>query len=190
MVKICSIDVATKSIAISIVSVDGTGLKIDDYDTYKNIVVKFSCTKDLAPQTLNKNINTLTRIRLVKAFIKDVVMHHIDADTMILIESQIQGTPTYICFVAIVCEFADRDIIVIPPTYKNKLEIGNNKIGAFYRQYTSSYIANKEHSKAMFRDLIKYVSGRDKIQFERKHEADIADTFTQLFAYMHFLHEL
>uniref|UniRef100_A0A6C0LJB3 Mitochondrial resolvase Ydc2 catalytic domain-containing protein n=1 Tax=viral metagenome TaxID=1070528 RepID=A0A6C0LJB3_9ZZZZ len=181
-----SIDVATKSLAISIIDYNSIPLNLRDKNSFKNLKVIKTITKDLAPGEANNSISEMRRISLITKFIKNELLKYIDDKTIILIERQIATTPTYIVYISLMTLFIERDIKVetIMATRKNQLVIDEERIGKYLRQCKDSYIANKEHSKALVECIRTYMDDYDKIDINKKYIRDWSDTISQLIAFL------
>jgi hypothetical protein len=175
-----SIDPATKSIAILVIDYNNSKILPDEIDTFSNIKIVMTDTTDLAPGIPCKGIKDLDRIDLVVKHLDKIIKPHITDDTLVVIEKQISGTDTYICFVAL-CTYLrinNTKMYIIAPTFKNTLSIGGERLN--YRKYPNSYTANKEHSRAMFLHLKPHFGDATKIDYNKKYEKDLSDCFMQL----------
>lgn len=171
-----SLDPATKSIAIAVVDVDEAS------KTFTNVVA--TLTTDLAYGTRSKDISDLQRVGLITNHITEVFNKF--EPTTLLIEKQISGTDTYICFVTILTLATMRkiNIVIIDPSKKNQLTINGLKVSDFYKKTLNSYTANKEHSQAIFNSIKDTLPGKENIKYNKRHEKDLADCFTQLLAHL------
>lgn len=163
-----SIDPATHSIAIVV---------------FKDSQLKQIISSDLFPHNHNKQIKDIDRIDAVKRFIDFNLEEYLHHSPIILIEKQISGTPTYIIFISLITLFREKgikEINIVSPTLKNQLDIENHNISTFYNKYTNTYKANKEHSRAIFKSKTKDIN----IKYNKKHECDIADCYTQFLAWL------
>ena len=180
--RIVSIDIALKSLAIIVVDVDLDKFKIDNSDTYHNVEVIHSLTANLAPNTHISDINTMDIIRLIANYINDNIVSLIDSTTTVLVEKQIPSTPSFISYISALTVLQGYDVHIINPAMKNQLNIGGHTIAQAYEKTISSYKANKEHCRQMFKFIKDNIKG--DILYDKKMETDIADAFCQMFAYL------
>ena len=176
-----SIDPAVKTIAVAVIDYHGS----QDNSIYSSLQVIYTETADLAKGRKNEDISDLERCKLIHDFMTRIYdQWYLPESTTTLIEKQISGTPTYICFISIINVAISRNAgpTIAIPTHKNRLTIGNLKLSDFYKKTLNSYTANKEHSRAMFRYIRPKLQGADNIKFNTAHEKDLADCFTQLIA--------
>lgn len=175
-----SIDPATKSIAIAIIDYDGEVLDPNDMDTFKYLKVISTMTKDLAEGVRNDSIADLERIRLTIECLDSLVMQYVTGNTTVVIEKQISGTKTYINYITLCTFFTLKGVPVVPvaPTGKNTLTIGGEKPN--YKKYYNSYTTNKEHSRSMFNLIKDHLGHHERVKYNKKHERDLSDCFTQL----------
>ncbi len=173
-----SLDPATKSIAVAVV----------DVANYSISQVIATITTDLAPEKNSKEISDLHRIELLTAHTVNIFDKFAtnDDDVTLLIEKQISGTDTYICFITILTVATMRKIktVIIDPAKKNQLTINGFKVSDFYKKTLNSYTANKEHSRAIFLSIKDTLPGKENISYNKKYEKDLSDCFTQLLAYL------
>ena len=186
MLRYISIDVALKSLAISIIDYNKNKIDLNDKTLFKNLTVIKTITENLSPNKHNIDIKEIERIELIVNFIKKNVFQYVNEDTIVLIEKQINTTPSYICYITIITLFINNNIKVdtIAPTWKNQLEIDDIKIGKFLKNNMNSYIANKKHSKAIVDAIIPYLTDNNKININKKYETDFSDTISQLIAFI------
>lgn len=187
---ILSIDVALKSLAICGITYNKkeSSFDIDDKDTYRYVKVLYNWTVNLAEGKRVKDLDDITIVKLIAAFINDNIIPVLktqldkEEEIIILIEKQISGTPTYISYITLLALLHNFNVITMSPAYKNKLTIGGHTIADGYKKSINSYQANKEHSRLMFLHLKQYVSGA--VIYNRKMEKDISDAYTQMFYYL------
>ena len=179
-----SIDPATKSIAVAILDVNSKSLA--------DISVVHTTTANLCGAKSNDGVDDIDRCKMITNFMKDIYSEWLIPDhTTTLIERQISGTPTYICYISIINSALHHQAnpTTIQPALKNKLTIGELKLSDFYKKTLNSYTANKEHSKAIFRYIRPKLTNPNNIKFQAKHERDLADCFTQLIAHLGLVDE-
>ena len=186
MTRYISIDVATKSLAVSIIDYNNLPIDLEDKDTFKNLTIIKTITKDLAPGRSSSSIKEIDRVSLIKEFYTNELSKYITKDTTALIEKQISTTPTYIVYIALLTLFINDsvDVQTIAATYKNQLVVEDECIGKYLRQCTDSYRANKQHSKALVAKIRPFLTDSDKIEINKKMETDWSDTISQLIAYL------
>lgn len=86
----------------------------------------------------------------------------------------------------ILYEFADIAELV-RPTWKNALDLGAGGIKDYYAAYSSTYAANKKHTRDNFVHYLEQ-SGQSAVlkQVAKKNIDDCADAFMQMVAYIRF----
>lgn len=186
MQRYISIDCATKSIAISVIEYNNKAIDLKTPETLQNLNVIKTITRNLAPNRQNGSIGEVERVSLVHLFIKNEIETLLSDTTIILLEKQIATTPTYICYITLMALFIEKNIkvITIAPTYKNQLVFGEEKIGKYLQMYSTSYEANKQHSKSMSRLIVPHLSNHKNVIFDKKMETDFADSLCQLIAFI------
>ena len=186
MVRFISIDVATKSLAVSVVDYNEKSLDLCDKNTFKNINIVKTYTVNLAPGILNAAIDEVDRVSRVRNFFADEVTKYFNDNTIILLEKQIATTPSYICYITLIALSLDKGLKVktIAATRKNQLAIGDEVIGKYLRESHNSYTANKLHSKALVALIRPYLGNTDNIVIDQKMVIDWSDTISQLIAYI------
>ena len=181
-----SIDVATKSMAVSIIDYNNEGLDLTDKESFKNLKIIRTYTENLAPNRSNSSIDEIERVTLVNNFFKDNLLQYVTENTIILLEKQIATTPSYICYITLISSAINKklNVKIIAATRKNQLAIDDEKIGKYFKICQNSYKANKEHSKALV-DLIRpYLSNTENIVIDKKMITDWSDTVSQLVAFI------
>mgnify|MGYP003683072747 CR=1 FL=1 len=184
MTRYISIDCATKSIAVSVIEYNKEHIDLQKPETLSNLKVIKTMTKNLARNRANASISEVQRVKLINDFVEAELDQYIDKEVVILLEKQIATTPTYICYIALMSLFVQRDlkVITIAPAFKNQLVIADEKIGKYLQKYPTSYTANKEHSRAMSRLICLRLTDSCNISFDKKMETDFADSLCQLLA--------
>lgn len=184
--RFISIDVATKSLAVSVVDYNMESLDLRDKNSFKNLSIVKTYTVNLAPGQLNATIEEVDRILKITNFFNENLVEYFSDNTTILLERQIATTPSYICYIALITLALDKNINVktIAATRKNQLTIDDEKIGKYLRNCHNSYTANKLHSKGLVKLIQPYLSNTDAIDINPKMVIDWSDTISQLIAYL------
>ena len=187
--KLLSIDVALKSLAISRIEYPDSKLNLEIEDNYSKLKVLNNITIDLAPNIPSKSIPTLERVRLITNFIKENILKWAtEKDTTILIEEQIKTTDAYTCYISILTLFiasgiSTKSIKIRGGSIKNQQKIGGITREMAYTKTIDKYRANKEHCRMMFL-YIKDKLGGITIEYNKKMETDLADTYIQSISYL------
>ena len=182
-----SIDVATKSMAMSIVEHNGEPLNMRNKNSFKNLTIIKTITKNLAPNENNAYISDIDRVLKVNQFFQDYISEYITDDTIILLEKQISTTPSYICYIALLSlalNSKSQSVQTIAAARKNQLVIDDEKIGKYLRKYNNSYNANKQHSHGLVKVIRPYFTNTGAINIDKKMITDWSDTISQLIAYI------
>ena len=186
MQRYISIDVATKSLALTIAEHNDETINLQNPETLSNLLIIKTITKNLAPNRANNTLSEIERVTLMRNFVNEELLQYATEDTIILLEKQIATTPTYICYITLMSIFIDKDftVLTIAPTFKNQLVIGDEKIGKYLQKCSNSYKANKQHSLALSRVIVNNVSDNKNVIFDKKMETDFADSLCQLIAFL------
>ena len=171
--RIISFDIALKSIAICIVVIEDKKIKI-----IKTI------TEDLCPYRVASRVDITEKCYLTRCFLEQNIIPDLLKDDIILIEKQIHTTQTAVIYHAVITMLCNYKIELIQPSLKNSLTIGDYEIKDFYKKYSTSYKANKEHCRAMFKHFIKDVDGKENIIYDKKMETDLADSLMQILVFI------
>lgn len=80
-------------------------------------------------------------------------------------------------------------IIIMNPSYKNKIYFNNNlKHSSFIQKYSNNYLANKNHTKQNFIYFLKIYNLEYVLDnIKAKNIDDLADSFMQIFAFIKYL---
>lgn len=180
MSTIISIDVATKSLAIGVYTVN---LKEQNVDS--RIIPVSMCVYDLT-----KNIKTEVTIRDKAAELKNVLTsldHLLPDDTTVLIEYQMNANQkSNAIYNMIIYHYCKYEIVIMKPALKNQITLRDDlPLARFLGLASNNYQANKNHSKFNFLYFIHLFEHKDKIaHIKNKNLDDIADTFMQMCAYL------
>ncbi len=159
---------------------------------YHGNVVDLNNGKSMKDMILLERTMTLknTLLELKNALIQKQIELDIDMDkTKVLIEYQMSANyQANSVFNQIYYEFAEFQPVVVNPCYKNKIYFSSElTYSKFAERYNRNYSANKAHSKENFLHFLKTFNLEDVIKnIKKKNIDDIADSFMQIFAYIHF----
>lgn len=161
-------------------------LILDNYIT----VIKFGCI-DLAPNTSDKDISTISRVRLVVEYIKECIvpeLKNIEKDELVvLVEYQMSSNDKSRCVSTVLLTlFYDYKIFLVPPTYKNKIYLKKENIhNKFIQKYSNMYTANKKHALQGLLDYEEIFN--NPIDLPMGLKGHVADAFMQIFGYIKFM---
>lgn len=184
--KILSIDVAIKSLAISLV--DGISINKEDQGNdliWKDINVLKNWTIDLIPGKKIADISIMERINKTSDFLEHEIIPLLkeDSSIIILVEEQLKTTPTYVSYITILTVLRHHTIKIRGGSIKNRLSIGGIRHEMAYTKTIDKYRANKEHCRMMFLH-IKDKLGGAPIIYDKKMETDLADTYIQTMSFL------
>lgn len=182
--RVLSIDVATKSLAISYVQCPDTKTFKEEWE---DIWVVKNWTVDLIPGRPSSTVGDLERVRVASTFTEKEILPVLEEhpDTIILIEEQLKTTPTYIVYITLLCLLRQyhKNIHIRGGSIKNKLSIGGIRKEDAYTKTIDKYKANKEHCRMMFLYIRDKMRG-GPIVYNKKMETDLADTYIQLISFL------
>ena len=143
------------------------------------IIIEDGETVDLVPD--KKDIgNEITTIERVKALTKYVKTRIPTRENMVVIIENQMGEKANLISAALISLYADYEIIMVSPVLKNSLCFSNeSRYSNFSSKYSTSYLANKAHAVALFKDIKKIFVC--KIKDDKSH---VADSFLQVYAYL------
>ena len=148
---------------------------------------------DLFPGTPDGKINSVDRIKAVSQYINNRIIPSLDAakelhphmDVVIMVEYQMgPNSKAREVASAIIALFADYPITVVNPSLKNKISTSpEGEYRHFTSKYTTSYGANKAHTKYNF-EIIEKVFKSNITKSSNAEKGHIADSFMQVLGYL------
>lgn len=147
---------------------------------------------DLAPGRKDKTINTVERIKLTSNYIncrikKSLEENECNQDNLkILVEFQMgANSASRVVSDCIVSQFYEYDVELVKPAYKNQINLPGLEYCYFMEKYSSTYSANKNHSKATYAKIAKIFNHKCP-QIPKKMMDDFADCVMQVLGYIRY----
>jgi hypothetical protein len=148
---------------------------------------------DLFPGVLDSKINSVDRIKSVSKYIKNRIIPSVEAaklqypDAPIHIMVEYQMGPNFKArevASAIIAIFAEYSVVVVNPSLKNKISTSaEGEYKNFTSKYTTTYGANKAHTKYNF-EIIEKVFKSRITKSSNAEKGHIADSFMQVLGYL------
>lgn len=167
---------------------------IIDY-LYFNVVDLIPGKKVKDTDIIERSISLKKYIYELKLFINKSISEKNINKIYIIIEYQLSSNyNANAVYNQIIYEFSQYnsdlyEIIIMNPSYKNKIYFNDNlKHSYFIQKYSNNYLANKQHTKQNFLYFLK-IYNLDYVlnNIKAKNIDDLADSFMQIFAFIKYL---
>jgi hypothetical protein len=161
----------------------------DELQTF--LIIVDGETVDLVPDRSDDNISTVDRVRALSNYIDNRIMPSLNkvsnGDFIAIIEYQMsQNLRTRAIENALVAFFIKNEVIIVGPALKNKVAVcEEGKYCYFTEKYSTSYCANKAHTKFNF-DYLEKIFGTNIRKVSPALHGHIADSFMQIIGYLQF----
>jgi hypothetical protein len=164
-----------------------------DIETKEYINIVDGETVDLFPSRSDASISTVERIRAVSRYINSRIIPSIQRlvpvgeKLMVVVEFQMgQNVRARAVASAILTLFCEEEIIIVGPSLKNKVSTCEaGRYCYFAEKYTTSYSANKAHTKYNFAN-IERLFGSGILNMSDTKKGHIADSFIQVLGHLIF----
>lgn len=158
--------------------------------------------EDLIPGKKLKDTNIIERSKNLKKYmdnLKLIINKNVNDKNIIkiymLIEYQLSSNyNANAIYNQIIYEFSHNEsnlyeIIIMNPSYKNKIYFNNDlKHSVYIQKYANNYLANKNHTKNNFIYFLKIYKLEHVLNnIKSKNIDDLADSFMQIFAFIKFI---
>lgn len=148
---------------------------------------------DLSNGKADKDIHTVERIHNIIRYLRehvDVMARQIsnipitpDRRVKVLVEYQMGQNPhAKACMDAIIAHYYGHEVIVVGPSLKNKICLGEGCDYASFTGKTELYTANKNHTKANFLFALRRFAKTEKV-VEKKLLSHVSDAYCQAVGY-------
>lgn len=166
---------------------------------FENIFLKYEVVNIFGMDEIYNNEkiyidNTIGKLYMTMKFMKNKLSNYLPLTKTIIIENQMESnSKTNVIFDAIISyiliNFPDIFIVIINPTFKNKLHITELGKYCYFIEKHSAYTANKNHTKFNFTYLINKLNEYNKSNNKELYNVDknighVADAFFQMLYYI------
>jgi hypothetical protein len=131
-------------------------------EIHDHILLAAGATVDLCPGVADSTVHTVSRVRLVCDYVRDVVLPEVARrrragdQLVVLIEFQMgPNAPSRVVATALVALLCGEDVRIVGPSYKNQVYLCDaGRYCHFVAKYKTLYSANKAHTTFNMKYLI------------------------------------
>lgn len=189
-----------ESVVQALVDRTRTAAEALDAEVLGSLRIFAGATVDLFPGRADGSISAVERIRAMSVYVRAEILPRIQAlgllqqggaaadsppQLSVLVEFQMgANAPARMIAAGLVALFADYDLVVVPPSLKNKIATcAEGHYAVFAQQVATSYTANKNHAKFNF-GVIEKAFGTGIPPSSAALRGHIADSFMQVIGWL------